>query len=375
MNKSKPIAFLLPDLEWSGLGRVAVNLAKEISSRGISVDLVVGSATGVFLKEIPPQIRIVDFERQIQPRLQSALKILLPLRRYLQIEKPTALVCNLYTCNVVTLMAKMLVRSKVKLVLVEQIILYEKQEKKQQKLQERFLPILMRWLYPSADKVVACSQGLARDLEIYLGFNHGKIDVIYNPVIDEKLAEKANLFVEHPWFNKGEIPVVLGAGRLVRQKDFATLIRAFALVKKEQKVRLVILGEGQLKNQLLTLVGQLNLENDVVILDFVENPYAYMAKSAVFVLSSGWEGFGNVVAEALAAGAPVVSTNCPSGPAEILDNGKYGELVAVGNSQGMAEAILRVLSGKVRSVDSAWLEQFTLRYSAQKYLELINISV
>ena len=375
MNKSRPIAFLLPDLEWSGLGRVAVNLAKEISSRGISVDLVVGSATGVFLKEIPPQIRIVDFERQIQPRLQSALKILLPLRRYLQIEKPTALVCNLYTCNVVTLMAKMLVRSKVKLVLVEQIILYEKQEKKQQKLQERFLPILMRWLYPSADKVVACSQGLARDLEIYLGFNHGKIDVIYNPVIDEKLAEKANLFVEHPWFNKGEIPVVLGAGRLVRQKDFATLIRAFALVKKEQKVRLVILGEGQLKNQLLTLVGQLNLENDVAILDFVENPYAYMAKSAVFVLSSGWEGFGNVVAEALAAGAPVVSTNCPSGPAEILDNGKYGELVAVGNSQGMAEAILRVLSGKVRSVDSAWLEQFTLKYSAQKYLELINISV
>ena len=375
MNKSKPIAFLLPDLEWSGLGRVAVNLAKEISSRGISVDLVVGSATGVFLKEIPPQIRIVDFERQIQPRLQSALKILLPLRRYLQIEKPTALVCYLYTCNVVTLMAKMLVRSKVKLVLVEHIILYEKQEKKQQKLQEIFRPILMRWLYPSADKVVACSQGLARDLEIYLGFNHGKIDVIYNPVIDEKLAEKANLFVEHPWFNKGEIPVVLGAGRLVRQKDFATLIRAFALVKKEQKVRLVILGEGQLKNQLLTLVGQLNLENDVVILDFVENPYAYMAKSAVFVLSSGWEGFGNVVAEALAAGAPVVSTNCPSGPAEILDNGKYGELVAVGNSQGMAEAILRVLSGKVRSVDSAWLEQFTLKYSAQKYLELINISV
>ena len=375
MNKSRPIAFLLPDLEWSGLGRVAVNLAKEISSRGISVDLVVGSATGVFLKEIPPQIRIVDFERQIQPRLQSALKILLPLRRYLQIEKPTALVCYLYTCNVVTLMAKMLVRSQVKLVLVEQIILYEKQEKKQQKLQERFLPILMRWLYPSADKVVACSQGLARDLEIYLGFNHGKIDVIYNPVIDEKLAEKANLFVEHPWFNKGEIPVVLGAGRLVRQKDFATLIRAFALVKKEQKVRLVILGEGQLKNQLLTLVGQLNLENDVAILDFVENPYAYMAKSAVFVLSSGWEGFGNVVAEALAAGAPVVSTNCPSGPAEILDNGKYGELVAVGNSQGMAEAILRVLSGKVRSVDSAWLEQFTLKYSAQKYLELINISV
>lgn len=375
MNKSKPIAFLLPDLEWSGLGRVAVNLSKEISSRGISVDLVVGSATGVFLKEIPPQIRIVDFERQIQPRLQSALKILLPLRRYLQIEKPTALVCYLYTCNVVTLMAKMLVRSKVKLVLVEQIILYEKQEKKQQKLQERFLPILMRWLYPSADKVVACSQGLARDLEIYLGFNHGKIDVIYNPVIDDKLAEKANLFVEHPWFNKGEIPVVLGAGRLVRQKDFATLIRAFALVKKEQKVRLVILGEGQLKNQLLTLVGQLNLENDVAILDFVENPYAYMAKSAVFVLSSGWEGFGNVVAEALAAGAPVVSTNCPSGPAEILDNGKYGELVSVGDSQGMAEAILRVLSGKVRSVDSAWLEQFTLKYSAQKYLELINISV
>ena len=129
------------------------------------------------------------------------------------------------------------------------------------------------------------------------------------------------------------------------------------------------------KKKLLSLVNELELSEDVAILGFVENPYAYMAKSAIFVLSSAWEGFGNVVAEALAAGAPVVSTNCPSGPAEILDNGKYGELVSVGDSQGMAEAILRVLSGKVRSVDSAWLEQFTLRYSAQKYLELINISV
>jgi glycosyltransferase involved in cell wall biosynthesis len=162
-------------------------------------------------------------------------------------------------------------------------------------------------------------------------------------------------------------------GRLEQQKDFPTLIHAFAKVRQMQTAKLVILGSGREEKKLLSLVNELDLSEDVAMLGFVENPYAYMAKSAIFVLSSAWEGFGNVVAEALAAGAPVVSTNCPSGPAEILDNGKYGELVSVGDSQAMAEAILRVLLGEIKSVDSDWLEQFKLETVAQKYLDVLQI--
>ena len=199
------------------------------------------------------------------------------------------------------------------------------------------------------------------------------IEVIYNPVITPQLSQKSQESVDHPWFAPGEPPVVLGVGRLEQQKDFPTLIHAFAKVRQMQTAKLVILGSGREEKKLLSLVNELELSEDVAILGFVENPYAYMAKSAIFVLSSVWEGFGNVVAEALAAGAPVVSTNCPSGPAEILDNGKYGELVSVGDSQAMAEAILRVLLGEIKSVDSDWLEQFKLETVAQKYLDVLQV--
>ena len=199
------------------------------------------------------------------------------------------------------------------------------------------------------------------------------IEVIYNPTITPELSQKSQESVDHPWFAPGEPPVVLGVGRLEQQKDFPTLIHAFAKVRQMQTAKLVILGSGREEKKLLSLVNELDLSEDVAMLGFVENPYAYMAKSAIFVLSSVWEGFGNVVAEALAAGAPVVSTNCPSGPAEILDNGKYGELVSVGDSQAMAEAILRVLLGEIKSVDSDWLEQFKLETVAQKYLDVLQI--
>ncbi len=372
MNKSKKIAFLLPDLEWGGLERVAVNLIKEFCRSDVNIDLVVASAKGVFLQEIPPQVKIINLQIPVEPRLKSTLRILFPLTNYLQKEKPAVLISHLFTCNVITIMAKMLAISSTKLMLVEHISLYQKQEKGSKNIQDQLLPILMRWFYPSADKVVAVSQGLARELEDYLQLKSGTIDVIYNPVIDDQLVTKAQLSVKHPWFNDKTIPIILGVGRLVPQKDFATLIKAFAIVRKKQKARLVILGEGGLKDELLALVEGLNLTDDVAILDFVENPYAYMAKSAVFVLSSIAEGLPTVLIEAMAVGIPVISTNCPSGPVEILDNGKYGELVPVGDSKALGNAILKVLNGKNNPVNSSWLEQFTLKNSAQKYIDLIS---
>ncbi len=184
--------------------------------------------------------------------------------------------------------------------------------------------------------------------------------------------KKAKEPVEHPWFETGELPVILGVGRLMEQKDFPTLIRAFAKVLKVRPSRLVILGSGKERSRLNALVHELGLQNHVAMLAFQNNPYAYMTKAAVFALSSAWEGFGNVLVEAMAQGTPVVSTDCKHGPREILDHGKHGLLVPVGDSQAMAEAILNVLSGKFPSVTSEWLEQFTLKPTVSQYIKLLD---
>jgi glycosyltransferase involved in cell wall biosynthesis len=233
-------------------------------------------------------------------------------------------------------------------------------------------PLAARLLYPWADGIVSVSQGVAEDLAKVTKLPKKRINLIYNPVITPELFVKAREKLNHPWFQPGEPPVILAVGRLHLQKDYPTLLRAFLRVRQLRRCRLVILGEGPEKDNLSNLINELGLQADVAMLGFVDNPYAYMKSSAAFVLSSAWEGFGNVIAEALAVGTPVVSTNCESGPAEILANGKYGELTPVGDAKAMTEAIDRVLAGKIKQVDTDWLNQFKLETCAQKYLQVLN---
>jgi glycosyltransferase involved in cell wall biosynthesis len=174
--------------------------------------------------------------------------------------------------------------------------------------------------------------------------------VIYNPVIDSGFFEKSRQKLAHGW-RSNQAPIVLGVGRLSKQKDFPTLVRAFRLVRDAQIARLVILGEGEDRESLSMLIRSLGLENDIDLPGFVENPFAFMSKASVFVLSSTWEGLPNVLIQALAAGAPIVSTDCPSGPREILKDGLYGELVPVGDHVSMAHAILRQLACPMQTED------------------------
>jgi glycosyltransferase involved in cell wall biosynthesis len=373
MNKPQRIAFLLPNLKAGGLERVGLNLIKGMRGRNLKLDLVLSGSTGEFLADVPSEIRTIDLKSPMGYRLKSAAESILPLIKYLRNEKPDVVVSHLYIYNIVAAIAKILAMSPTHLALVEHASLYESKNQPRG-IQVWLLPLLMRYLYPWANSIIAVSQSLARELETDLKLKPGTIKTIYNPVIDESLFLKAKEPVEHPWFKAGEPPVVLGVGRLTTQKDFPTLIRAFAIVRQVKPARLVILGDGPEKAKLAALIKELGLENEVALLGFTKNPYAYMAGARVFVLSSAWEGLPTVLIETMAVGTPVVSTNCKSGPEEILDGGKYGELVSVGNSEAMAQSILSVLSGDSKQVDPAWLDQFTWKTAIQNYLDILGIA-
>jgi glycosyltransferase involved in cell wall biosynthesis len=198
-----------------------------------------------------------------------------------------------------------------------------------------------------------------------------KVQQIYNPLPLAWIRQHAQVPVQHPWFAAGQPPVILGVGRLERAKDFATLIRAFAKVRAEQEARLMILGEGSMRLQLEMLVRQLGLSECVALPGFDPNPFRYMARAKVFAMSSIYEGFPNVLVQALACGCPVVSTDCPSGPSEILNSGAYGYLVPVGDVDALAASILKTLHGEARYPPADWIEQFDETVVSRRYLEAL----
>jgi glycosyltransferase involved in cell wall biosynthesis len=349
--------------------RSQLRIAGAFAARGRAVDLVTCAPprSGDWL--VPEGVRLV-----ILPRLPKLLAKLLPLLadpaalhllapamltkarplptivnlpglvRYLRRERPRGLVAAPTDLNLGALWARRLAGVPTRIVISERVHL-STALKDSSPWRQRYFPNLVRRCYPMADAIVAVSAGVADDLARSAGLPREAIRVVYNPV-DADFPERATEPLDHPWFFSGAPPVILGVGRLTAQKDFSTLIRAFARVRAERQARLVILGDGRpdVHAELRALATSLGCAADVDLPGFVLNPFAYMARAGVFALSSAWEGFGNVLVEALACGCPVVSTDCPSGPAEILDGGRYGALVPVGDDAAMAKAILATLA-------------------------------
>ncbi len=361
------VAIFLRCLFGGGTERVMVNLANSFTECDLKVDLVLAHANGPYLSQVSPKVRVIDLQC---PKLAASP---LKLVRYLKQEQPLTLLSALHYPSEIAIFAKHMARVSTRVVIAEQNTLSVEAKNLPQQT-ARLTPLKARLFYPWADEIVAVSHGVADDLAKIIKAPRKQIRVIYNPVIPPDIWQKSQAPVTHPWFNPGELPVILGVGRLTEQKDFPTLIRAFAQVQKVRPSRLMILGVGSERSNLDALIQQLGLENDAVILGFQENPYAYMARCAVFALSSAWEGFGNVIVEALAVGTPVVACDCPSGPAEILAGGKYGALVPVGNSSALANSILNVLSGNYPAVDSSWLNQFTYSNATSQYLKVLRLS-
>lgn len=232
----------------------------------------------------------------------------------------------------------------------------------------------LRTLFSGCDGIIANAQGVARDLTAFLGVPANRIAVAPNPAVAPDLPDRAAEFLDHPWLSDGAVPVIMGAGRLSRVKDFPTLLRAFALTRAERPCRLMILGQGRQQPRLKRLAQTLGIENDVELTGFVDNPYAYLARAAVFVVSSLREGGPNVLIEALACGTPVVATDCPYGPREILDGGRYGALVPVGDPPALAEAIAAALRDPP---DAALLksaaERYSVEHSTRSYLKAFGL--
>ena len=363
--RQAPIAFFLPSLRSGGAERVILNLAQGIAERGFPVDIVLAMAQGDFLGQVPPQIRVVDLH---------ASRVLLglgPLTTYLRRERPRVLISSMSHANVVALWAARLARRDTPVIVTVHSTMSQ-YASQQGRVAKVVWPYLLRAFYPWGSHRVAVSGGAADDLARISGLPRYAMEVIYNPVITPAVLVSARQAPDHAWFAPGQPPVILGVGRLTRPKDFPTLIRAFAEVRRRLPARLIILGEGEDRSELTALASELGVSDDVVLPGFRDNAVAYMAKSAVFVLSSAWEGLPTVLIEALAAGTSVVSTDCPSGPREILQEGRLGVLVPVGNVAKLAAAIISVLDRPPGPVPLDALTPFTRDAAVDHYLRLIE---
>lgn len=388
--------FFLPSPLGGGVARVMLNLVGAFARQGYAVDLIVpGGADSAHRLPVPDSVRVVALEAApawrgpmyalsaeydgpralLFPHLLAGVFRYLPdLVRYLRQERPTVLLSAKTYSNLAALWARQLAGVPTRVVVTEHTSLSHEIRRcvREGKWPWRLVPRVLRDAYPRADAVVAVSVGVADDLATTTGLPRERIATIYNPVVTPELRQQALGPLDHPWFARDSPPVVLGAGRLIAQKDFPTLLRAFARVRAVRPARLVILGEGDQRRRLEGLARELGIAADVALPGAVQNPFPYMANAAVFVLSSAWEGFSNVTGEALACGCPVVSTNCPSGPSEILDGGAYGPLVPVGDDAALAKAILSVLDDPPdRERLRAQAAKFSVERATDSYLEVL----
>jgi glycosyltransferase involved in cell wall biosynthesis len=358
-------AFFLQDLSGGGAEKIMAGLANEFVKRGLKVDFVLVQASGVNLKFLSEKIQVVDLEAR------NTYLCLPALIRYLNETRPRAFLSSLDLTNLMALIARKLSRVNVRLVIRIEVMV---SAQKRPYIKKRLERLLLTALYPWADDIIAISRNVAEDIIRYARLSPNKVHAVSNPGVTPDLLNKAREDAGHAWLRKGQPPVVLGAGRLTEQKDFATLINAFARLHKKTEVRLIILGEGEQKPELEALVRRLGIESDVDLHGYVENPYSFLRQSRVFVLSSKWEGSPSVVIAALACGCPVISTDCPGAAREILADGAYGDLVPVGDAAAMAEAMEKVLENGGKRVAPHWLDQFSIENITDQTIEILRLS-
>lgn len=359
-----------------------LTLAREALARGHRVDVVAGIGEGPFRGRVPGDARLVSllgdrapgraaFARSKTLRMAAALPAFV---RYLKKERPEVMLASGTPTNLSALIARRLSGTQTAVVVSVNVPVSVATAQRSRPLLKR---LVRRW-YREADAVIANATALADDLKRLIGLAPERVTVISNPIDTEEIHRLSTAVVEHPWLaaKSGALderpPVILAVGKLKPQKDFSTLISAFAIARRQRPLRLLILGEGEQREALLGLAESLGVADDVALAGFVANPFAYMARAAMLVQTSRWEGFSNVVAEALACGCPVVATECAGGTSEILAGGGFGRLVGVGDEQAIAAAILATLvEPPPRDELRRRAESFGMKAAVERYLEVL----
>lgn len=333
----KRLAVLISLSGEGGVERMVLNLVRAFAAvPDLAVDLVLIRDESRHLRGLPGGVRIVRLGVR-----HSALAVP-AIARYLRRERPDALLAAKDRAGRAALLARGFTGVPTRVVLRLGTTLSEAiKGRSAPRRWLRYLPI--RALYRRADAIVAVSEGVAADVRATARVPPRLVQVVRNPVVTPELFREAAAPVDHPWLEDPTVPVVMGIGRLTRQKDFPTLIRAFAAARRQRPLRLVILGEGRDRVALEQLAAREGVGADVALPGFQPNPYAWLSRARLFVLSSAWEGSPNALTEAMALGVPVVSTDCRSGPRELLDGGRYGQLVPVGDADALAAAMLETL--------------------------------
>lgn len=360
----KKLAVFMPSLNGGGAERVTLLLINELAERGHTVDLLVANGNGVYRKQVHEAINVIDFNKS---RVAACF---LPLVQYLRKTKPNSLLSVMNYTNVIAALAVKSSFTNSRLVLTE-----HNNAEQALKNTESFKYEVVNWLtkslYKCADAIICVSNGVADSITKVLDIPRDRLSVVYNPVIHPGVKFAAEEPISHHFLSEKHAKLLLAVGRLTAQKNFENLLKAFKLVSEQTPVKLVILGEGEEHAKLTQLATSLGIEDKICMPGFVENPYAWMKQADVFVLSSSWEGLPTVLIEALACGAKVVSTDCPSGPREILDNGRWGQLVEMDNPNALSVGILKALSSPTISAIDKHLDLFSIEFATSCYEKIL----
>lgn len=358
------VMFFLPTLGGGGAERTVIQLANSFVEQGLKIDLAVCNIhgeKGKLLPEVNPKIQLVNFD------CGRVVNALFPLKKRLQTENYDCIVATQTHTNIICAFAKKLAGVKTKMIFRE--VSTPSKNMKNEGLSKFILKSLVNFTYPMADQIVCVSKGVQEDFREYYAYKKQNLITIYNPVIDDAYFEKLKAPTTHRFFQAGN-KVVMAVGRLTEAKNFAFLIRSFAtLHQAHPETRLLILGEGELRAELEQLIQDLNLVGIVDLAGFDPNPYAYFKFADLFVLSSNWEGLPGVLIQALASKIKVVSTNCPSGPMEILVNSKFGLLVECNDESAMTSAMNKALFEEYVGYSDAEFEQHCSQFHKKNVLE------
>ena len=367
MMPSSRIAIIGVKRGKGGIPRVLVNLIKGFSEHGYATDILCREPDQMDSRYLPAETRLLPIGDADTPISMWNLS------SYLYEQNPFAIISNRERGRPGIIMAKRLAKSSV-------VVAFRVGNPVSVHLERRhglkrfFRAFGIQLTYPRSDVIIANSEKLAEDIRKVVPNCSQRIQLLPNPVVHQHIEALAQKTVDHPWLPAKTIPVVIGAGRLSRQKDFKTLVEAVYLINQRSSCRLIIIGDGKELSNLEALARELGIGHNVDFPGFVDNPYSYFSKASLFVLSSAWEGCPNVLLEALAVGVPVVATDCLSGPREVLQNGRLGALVPVGQAEALARAIEKTIEAHPSSdVLRAGVRGFNLLESSGEYLRVLEM--